>query len=234
MRQHNLIYNSYHTQQGFTLTELCVAVGIIGMLLAIILPAYQTAIGIAQATKCRINLRTLGQAFHLYSQDYFGMLPHSDQDSESNHNYCWTSLLDSYLDKGQSATIKQCASWNGDDDSEQHSIKMNAGLCPKERPPETQADKRRGYWYFPRLVNIRQKSKTVLLIDGRMDEHYETRTDTTVRNGFQDVANRHRGGANILTVDGTVIFVPAESLKISLGEIGWTGPGGFIWQAYHP
>lgn len=225
----------YYDQQGFTLTELCVVLGILTILFAIVLPVYQNAIAIAQSTQCKANLRVLGQAFHLYAQDYPGLFPHSDKDSDSNRNYCWYFLLDQYLDASHLPDIKQCPSAIHDESSfEQHSLKMNAGLCPKERPYETSDDQRRSHWYWPRLWDIPKKANTVLLVDGRMDPYYDIRTDTHARHGFQDVSNRHSGGSNILNVAGNVTFIDADQLEISLGEIGWSSPGNCIWQPYRP
>lgn len=56
-------------KRGFTLIELLVVVGIIGLLVAIILPSLQQARRAGRATACMANLRTGAAAVGYYTQD---------------------------------------------------------------------------------------------------------------------------------------------------------------------
>ncbi len=64
---------------GFTLLELLVTVGIIGLLAAILLPAIQQSRAATRRTVCQSNLRQWGLAVRLYADAHKGRLPYRGQ-----------------------------------------------------------------------------------------------------------------------------------------------------------
>ncbi len=58
--------------RGFTLIELLVCVAIVGVLMALLLPAVRHGRMLASRTVCQSNLRTMNTAFHMYLDDHDG------------------------------------------------------------------------------------------------------------------------------------------------------------------
>lgn len=61
--------------KGFTLVELLVVIGIIGLLISILLPSLGRARNQAQRIKCAANLQQVGQIWHMYANENDGWFP---------------------------------------------------------------------------------------------------------------------------------------------------------------
>jgi type II secretory pathway pseudopilin PulG len=60
---------------GFTLAEMLAVVGITALLISILLPSLNAARKHAERVTCAANLRSVGQAYHLYANEYKGEYP---------------------------------------------------------------------------------------------------------------------------------------------------------------
>jgi prepilin-type N-terminal cleavage/methylation domain-containing protein len=97
---------------AFTLVELLVVIGVIGLLISILLPALSSAQAQSRKVKCMSNLRSLGQAISLYGAENKGSLPWGvvpsrfGTEAEANADadyYDWMGLLDFNMSKGARA-----------------------------------------------------------------------------------------------------------------------------------
>lgn len=80
--------------KGFTLIELLVVVSIIGLLVAILLPALSKAQEVARSTRCASNLRQIGTASHQYVSDFKGfILPADMQPFAAGNSLAWQHVI---------------------------------------------------------------------------------------------------------------------------------------------
>jgi prepilin-type N-terminal cleavage/methylation domain-containing protein/prepilin-type processing-associated H-X9-DG protein len=89
-----------HTTDGLTLVELLVVIVIVGILLALVLPAVQAARESARRVECINNLRQLGLALHTYN-DIYRRLPGfiNSVGGPANRMASWPILLFPFIEE---------------------------------------------------------------------------------------------------------------------------------------
>ncbi len=112
------------SESGFTLVELLVVIAIIGILVALLLPAVQSAREAARRAECTNNLRQMGLALHNYA-DVYKHFPVGSQDS-SKHGL-FTYMLP-YLEQN---TIYENLNLSGSGHSDPYRYTViKAYVCP--------------------------------------------------------------------------------------------------------
>src|SRR5215211_4946412 len=83
--------------KGFTLIELLVVIAIIAILAAILFPVFAQAREKARAASCASNVKNLGLAVLLYTQDYDEQLPLAAYARSESEFVTWHDLADPYV-----------------------------------------------------------------------------------------------------------------------------------------
>jgi prepilin-type N-terminal cleavage/methylation domain-containing protein len=117
---------------GFTLVELMVVIAIIGILVALLLPAIQAAREAARRTQCTNGLKQIGIAVHNYHDTRKGLPPFRVAD----HQQTWLALILPYLEQQQVADL-----WDGkagcfyDQTLKFRTVVINDYICPSQDHP---------------------------------------------------------------------------------------------------
>src|SRR5438270_3680752 len=94
--------------RAFTLIELLVVIAIIAILAAILFPVFAQVREKARGAACLSNLKQIGSAWMMYTQDYDGMFPTSDPGDVAN---MW--LPNAQSQSGRCADMKDRGGYGG-------------------------------------------------------------------------------------------------------------------------
>jgi len=129
---------------GFTLVELLVVIAIIGVLVALLLPAVQSAREAARRMSCQNNLKNIGLAALNY-ESTFGLLPPSsrNQTAPSKNGMSWPVIILPYIEQGAlgeevARRIKEFERRNPNTDAgaynlgDLNDLRLDLYLCPSD------------------------------------------------------------------------------------------------------
>jgi len=194
----------------FTLIELLVVVAIIAILAALLLPALSNAKEQARTAKCQSNLHQIGLAIQMYVQDEDGFLPQTSPwwmpDAPNVNASCWLGYLhrNNYLPGTQ---VMVCPS-----DALQSPPFHYAYTYINESYGHNHYAFRINAWDTPvRITSVRQPTLTYFAGD---NSDLASDPGTYIYQTTVGTARRHKGGLNVLWVDGHVSWLRAEEMVL--------------------
>ncbi len=205
-------------EKGFTLIELLVVIAIIALLMAILLPSLNKARDQAKGVRCRSNLKQIGLAFTLYTDDNEGkfprnggiwivkFLPYIGGQGDEDRDYREMGVYNCPMYPNKEQTLDYVInSWK--DGVEEYIGSSPVSDFRRHAEKIFLADNEDGSW---RPIITADQG----LSDGRsVFDVWEPRHLPTGASGQRRVAHaRHRDGCNAAFIDGHSDWVQAEKM----------------------
>lgn len=216
-------------RSAFTLVEILVVIGIIGLLIAMLMPTLRSARRLAHQTMCAARLQQIGVAFTMYANDNHGHWPRSTHSALEFRVAPWGYALLPYLSPGPVESTG--ARWE--------KVRETVYRCPvdprsgtpwsygKNVYLELRADETGGpTWWL--VTDLRRPTKTIVLAElgsGAMVDHVMAHEWAASPTTTEVDATRHGRAANYLFADGHVQTMPFDETYQSQLNINLWNPG---------
>lgn len=202
--------------RGFSLIELMVVIGIIAILVALLLPALQRARQQAKSVQCKSNLRQIGQALLIYSNNWHGWIYPPQLGANLPPEQRWPVHV--FKPPVWNPPVMKCPS-DVEDMAEEHSYLLNDHLAEKEIK-------------FGSKVPNRSSSEVIVMGEKTWDwpDYYMNSSDITMSTDYYTRVNpwMHglRLGSNYLFLDQHVETKTESEAKAGIDPWGFPDPSG--------
>jgi prepilin-type N-terminal cleavage/methylation domain-containing protein/prepilin-type processing-associated H-X9-DG protein len=219
--------------RGFTLIELLVVIAIIAVIASILFPAFAQAREKARQTVCASNLRQLGDAFTMYTQDYDETLPGVTGGPQGEHILGGWVYFDVFPFGPFDVTRGSIYSYvknkgvyvcPDDSDGQRNGLSYAMNDCMDNVPnPFEGIDSGRSLAAFP-------DASAILLLGeegnaGGLFSANDTTNDGGLAFGTDTLTTRHQGGSEVLFLDGHVKWLTLAAADLARGGGSTTCPG---------
>ena len=214
------------TQQwGPTLLGCLAVIGIIGVLIALLLPMPRTAREAARRMQCANNLKQIAIALHSYEDQYGALPPAHTVDADGKPLHSWRTLILPFMEQTPLyEKIDLSKPW----DDPANKVVFNAGVpgyaCPSTLGPSTHTVymavavpggcfKPTQPRKFSEITDEHDRTVMVMEVDEKQAVHWMSPTDSIDFNSLKADSGaklQHRHGTQAVFVDGTVHFLSVD------------------------
>jgi len=215
-------------RRGITLFQVLMVIVILGMVVALLLPAQRRVRPATYRAICKNNLKQIGLALHNYHDTFHAFPPAYTVDADGKPLHSWRALILPFLDQQNLyETIDLSKPWDDQANSEAHETVMQPYRCSS-----LNADVPQGHTTYLAVVTpgsclrpVEPRSMSditddpgdtlvVIEVDSKHSVHWMSPVDAddALVLGMNPKSKlAHTGGVNALYVDGRVMFLGWES-----------------------
>jgi type II secretory pathway pseudopilin PulG len=214
---------------GRRLVQVLLVVAIVGVLVALLLPAHRGAREAPRRAQCTNNLKQIALALHNYESDYHALPPAYTVDADGKPLHSWRTLILPYLEqKSLYEKIDLSRPWDDPANKEAFKTEVAAYVCPSAYTPDMLPNHTTymavvdpGGCFQPtkprRMVEITDDPEFTLMVLEVAPEHAvpwmspkdvgEEEILSMLNSAAFTGLSRHPGGGNAAFVAGNVFFL---------------------------